>query len=54
MCVLQSMGWITDDLQFDEANIESDLAELPEELLAGFEDFEGCVDDFVEEYESHA
>jgi len=53
MCVLQSMGWITDDLQFDEANIESDLAELPEELLAGFEDFEGCVDDFVEEYESH-
>ena len=53
MCVLWSMGWIPEDMKFDEDSILSDLDELPEELLAGFEDFEGCVDDFVEEYESH-
>ena len=53
MCVLQSMSWMSNDLEFEEANIESDLAELPEELLAGFEDFDGCVDDYVDEYESH-
>jgi len=54
-CVLQSIGWMNEDFDFDEATIEADVTSLDPvvtaPLFAGHEDCVNHVMDYVEDHE---
>merc|ERR1712088_1053306 len=53
-CVLQTIGWMNENFDFDDEAIESDVTSLDPVVTAPlFEHHEGCVAEFMDYVENH-